>query len=301
MKKTCAAALVLVLAALPVQAATPTLSTKTTKIAMTQAQANLPLFYRELVAFDQDVHGKLAIPKQPADFHYAKATNIIPLLIHETGLALKHYPLVFLPGNDKEPPTLAAMVGIGDNINRFVDAAGQWRADTYIPAWVRRYPFLAVKTDDRQDAVLALDPSAELLKQKGGEPLMKNGEASEHLKDIVAFNQEFAAIAERTNAIVSALQAAGVLEEGSLKFAPPGTPSEQAQEIKGFLIVSEQKLRALSDEAVLKLHKADAFGLAYAQMLSMNNLGSLIAPSAAAQPQASTTGKKARTSKQTAH
>jgi hypothetical protein len=301
MKKRTVAALVIFLAALPVQAATPTLSTKTAKITMSQAQANLPLFYRELVAFDQDVHGKLAIPKQPADFHYAKATNIIPLLIHETGLALKSYPLVFLPGNDKEPPTLAAMVGIGDNINRFVDAAGQWRADTYIPAWVRRYPFLAVKTDDRQDAVLALDPSAELLKQKGGEPLMKNGEPSERLKDIVAFNQEFSAIAERTNAIVSALQAAGVLEEGSLKFAPPGTPSEQAQEIKGFFIVSEQKLRTLSDEAVLKLHKADAFGLAYAQMLSMNNLGSLLDSSSAAQPQASTTGKKARTSKQTTH
>ena len=291
----------LFLAALPVQAATPTLSTKTANIAMTQAQANLPLFYRELVAFDQEAHGKLVFPAQPADYHYAKATNIIPLLIHETGLALKSYPLVFLPGNDKAPPTLAAMVGIGDNINRFVDDAGQWRAGAYIPAWVRRYPFLAVSPDGKQDPVLALDPSADVLKQKGGEPLMKNGQPSERLKGIVAFNQEFAAIAERTNAIVSALQAAGVLEEGSLKFAPPGTPPEQAQEIKGFLIVSEQKLRALSEESVLKLHKADAFGLAYAQMLSMNNLGNVLAQPATAVPPAPTSGKRTNASKSNVH
>jgi hypothetical protein len=301
MKTSRAAALVLLLAALPVQAVTSTLPAQTAKTAMTQAQANLPLFYRELVAFDQATHGQLAFPAQPADFNYAKATNIIPLLIQETGLALKSYPLVFLPGNDKTPPTLAAMVGIGDNINRFVDNAGQWRADTYIPAWVRRYPFLAVTPAGSKDAVLALDPSAELLKQTGGEPLMKNGEPSERLKGIIAFNQEFTAIAERTNAIVSALQEAGVLEEGSLRFAPPGTPPEQAQEINGFLIVSEQKLRALSDEAVLKLHKADAFGLAYAQMLSMNNLDNLLAQPVAAVPPAPTSGKKTNTSKSNVH
>lgn len=284
----------LFLAALPVHAATSNPSAKTI---MTQAKANLPLFYRDLVGFDQEVHGKLAFPAQSADFNYAKATNIIPLLIHETGLALKSYPLVFLPGNDKAPPTLAAMVGIGDNINRFVDDLGQWRADTYIPAWVRRYPFLAVTPDGSKDALLALDPSAELLKQKGGEPLMTNGQPSERLKGIVAFNQEFSAIAERTNAIARALQAAGVLEEGSLKIQPPGGKPEAATEIKGFLIVSEQKLRGLSDEAVLKLHKADAFGLAYAQMLSMNNLGNLFARPASAVPPAPPSGKKTNSAK----
>jgi hypothetical protein len=42
------------------------------------------------------------------------------------------------------------------------------------------------------------------------------------------------------------------------------------------MCVDEAKLKALSDEAVLALHKADAMGLAYAQLLSLSNLHSLI-------------------------
>ena len=251
-----------------------------------QAQSNLrklamntplPLFYRELVAFDIDAHGALAFPDPAPDYHFAARTSVVPLLLHEVPLALRHYPLVFLPGDTKNPPTLAALVGIGDERNRFVETDGRWRRDTYVPAWVRRYPFIAVNAEGQSDPVLALDPQAEWIKQGGGERLIKDGKPTPRLEFIIAFQKEFQDFALRTQAVAKALQDAGVLEDGSLRIeSPANDKTEQAREIKGFLTVSEQKLRALSAEAVARLHQADALGLAYAQLFSLANLPNVL-------------------------
>jgi hypothetical protein len=237
----------------------------------------LPLFYRELVAFDIDAHGALAFPDPAPDYHFAARTSVVPLLLHEVPLALRHYPLVFLPGDTKNPPTLAALVGIGDERNRFVETDGRWRRDTYLPAWVRRYPFIAVNAEGQSDPVLALDPQAEWIKQGGGERLIKDGKPTPRLEFIIAFQKEFQDFALRTKAVAKALQDAGVLEDGSLRIeSPANDKTEQAREIKGFLTVSEQKLRALSAEAVARLHQADALGLAYAQLFSLANLPNVL-------------------------
>lgn len=241
---------------------------------------NLPLFYRDLSGFDAIKQGKLSFPEVPPHYRYAAQTSVIPLLIHEVPLALRTYPLVFLPGQDDAPLSLVVMVGIGDNNNRFVDANGHWRENTYVPAWVRRYPFLSVKAAGSADVVLAIDPTADWLHTEGGEALMQDGKPTARMERVIAFQKEFEEYARRTQAAVQAIAEAGILEPGSLKFQAPGAQADGATEVKGFLIVSETRLRALSDESVLKLHKADALGLIYAQLFSLNNLGNLLPESA---------------------
>lgn len=243
----------------------------------------LPLFYRELAAFDTEQHGKLAFPVVPPDYRFAAETNVIPLLVNEIPFALQSYPMVFLPGNAGETPTLAALVGIGDGKNRYIEADGQWRRGTYIPAWVRRYPFLAVNTDTQADPLLAIDTKAEWLNATGGEPLVgADGKPGPRLQFVISFQQEFADFAKRTQTIVQALVESGVLEEGSLRIDPGAQDKGQAaREIKGFLIVSEPKLRSLTAKAAGKLHQADALALAYAQLFSMSNLSRLVEETAA--------------------
>ena len=259
-----------------------TLSNPRNTSVMTQ---DLPLFYRELVAFDTNTHGKLAFPEVPPSFRFAAQTNIVPILVHEAGLASRSYPLVFIPGQEGQAPILAVMVGVGDNVNRFVDADGKWRQGAYIPAWVRRYPFIAVRPQDAQEPMLAIDPQAEWVKSGGGEPFVgTDGKATPRLQRVLDFQREFQIFAERTEAIAKALMDAGVLEEGTLRIEPPqADKAGEAREIKGFLLVSETKLKALSDEALLKLFKADALGLAYIQLISMGSLPNLIEPEALAQ------------------
>lgn len=244
---------------------------------VTMSNQALPLFYRQLEAFDIDRHKDLAPADAAPDYRFAAATNVIPLLIHETPAALRHYPLVFLPGDPGTPPTLAVLVGIGDGNNRFVDGAGKWRAATYIPAWVRRYPFIAVNAEGQGEPVLALDPTPAWLKSPDAAPLLKDGQPTERLQYILAFQKEFQDFALRTQAAAKALHEAGLLDEGRLRFEAPGGKPDDSREATGFLIVSEAKLKALDGAALVRLQQADALGLAYAQLFSLGNLANVMA------------------------
>ena len=257
---------------------------------------SIPLLYHSLVAFSKEQHGKLSFPVQPPDFDFAARTNIIPLLVNETSQAVRYYPLVFVPGTKDEPLVLAAMVGVGDGLNRFVGSDKQWRSNTYIPAYVRQYPFVAVNTPDGKDTVLAIDTSAKWIQVKGPMAFYgADGKPTERLEQTLAFSRDFQLYAKRTSAMVQALQEAGVLEEATLNLSPQGTT--KARTISGFVIVSETKLNALSEEAVLKLHKSGAMGLAYAQLLSLSNLNNLLGPVALAAAQKTNTMQSPKSAK----
>ena len=233
-----------------------------------------PLFFRDLVAFDTEQHRTLRLPAERKNFAFAAPANLLPLTFAEVGQALRHYPVVFIAEGDKLG--LVALTGLGNSGNRFVDANGEWRAGAYIPAYVRGYPFIAIRPGDKVEPVLAFDPQAADFMQTGGQLLINaDGTPAEQLKGIMAFHAEYRQLAERTLAMTHALKEAGVLEEGSLQLQ--ANQGGEAQRIGGFLVVSEAKLKALPAEALKKLMDADALGLAYAQLLSMVSLGNLFA------------------------
>jgi hypothetical protein len=231
-----------------------------------------PLFFQDLVALDKDAHRKLSLPAQRKSFAFAAGANLLPLTFAEVSQALHHYPVVFVAEGDAT--VLVALTGLQAGSNSFIDAKGEWRANTYIPAYVRGYPFIAIRPTESADPILALDPGAADFKAPGGQPLLNaDGQPSEQLKGIMAFQGEYRQLAERTQAMTRALKEADVLEEGSLQLQPNG--SGEPQKIGGFLVVSEAKLKALPADALKKLMEADALGLAYAQMFSMGSLGNL--------------------------
>lgn len=236
----------------------------------------LPLFYHNIIQFDIAQHGSLSFPEQPDNYGFTAQANVIPLAVQEIALAIGHYPLVFIPGQGREVPSLVALVGIGDNVNQFLTAQKQWRANTYIPAYVRQYPFIAIRNDATKDVLLGIDNNSDWLKRTGGESFIDaNGKNNPRLEHIRAFASEYLAFGEHTRTITTALQSAGLLEEGhlSLNSSDGGEP----RQVNGFLIINEAKLKALSDAELLKLHHADALGLAYAQLLSMGNLNNVLA------------------------
>jgi hypothetical protein len=237
-----------------------------------------PLFFNDLVAFDIEAHRTLALPLQRKGFAFAAGAPVLPLTFAEVGQALHSYPIAFIPEGDSL--ALVALTGLpmeGAQRNLFVDASGEWRPDTYIPAYVRGYPFIALRPTEKAEPILAFDPQALDFKAKGGQPLINaDGQPSEQLKGIMAFQAEYRQLAERTAEMSKALKDAGVLEEGKLQLQAADTKAEP-QKIGGFLVVSEQKLKALPAEALKKLMNADALGLAYAQLFSMSSLNNLFA------------------------
>lgn len=250
----------------------------------------LPQFYSQPVPFDAAVHGRLQFAEMAPDFGFAAKADVIALQVSEVAQAVRHYPLVFLPGASDRPSMLAVLVGLGDGVNRYVDAKGQWRAQTYMPAYVRRYPFLPMHVAGQADSILAIDPTQGWIHVRAGAPLVDSaGLPGPRLQRIMAFQQEYQRQADITQAMCAALHAAGVLEPRTLTWQDA---DDQTRQLDGFWCVEETKLKALSSDTLLSLHQADALGLAYAQLLSMSNLQGLIA---APLP---TPGSKRKTSRQ---
>lgn len=227
----------------------------------------MPMFYQQIEAFDTTRHADLCRQTQ-RDFRFAAEATVIPVVISELPQLLRHYPLVFIPSVDGGSPGLAVLVGLGDGPNLFVNSQSAWLPDTYIPAYVRRYPFHALRIDMETEPLLAIDPTA--LITGYGEPLVDTaGEPSSYVREMLAFTQEYRAAAERTETMCQALLDAGVLQDGDITLQ---TASGEVHRINGFLSVDEARLRLLPAEALIKLHGADALGLAYAQLLSLVNL-----------------------------
>lgn len=232
-----------------------------------------PLFFSDLVAFDTEQHRGLTLPAQRKNFAFAAGAHLLPLTVAEVGAAVRHYPVVFV--QEGEITALVALTGLPNAGNRFVDTQGEWRAGAYIPSYVRGYPFIAVRPAPGAEPIIAFDPNAADFKARNGQPLIgSDGQPGEQLKGILAFHGEYQALSERTRALTAALKAEGLLEEGQINVQVPG--NTQAAPIGGFLVVSEAKLRALPAEALKRLMDVDAIGLAYAHLLSMNNLANLV-------------------------
>jgi len=251
---------------------TPTLASQT-------MNTPRPLFFQDIAALDTTLHSKLTLPAQRKNFAFAAQANLLPLTFAEVGQALHSFPIVFVA--DGNTVALVALTDLQPGSNRFVNANGEWRAGAYIPAYVRGYPFMSVRASEQAEPVLALDPQAADFKVPGGQALLlADGTPSEQLKGIMAFQGEYRMLAERTRTMVQVLKDAGVLEEGSLQLQ--ASAGGEPQQIGGFLVVSEAKLKALPTDALKKLMDADALGLAYAQMFSMGSLANLFAQPAPA-------------------
>jgi hypothetical protein len=269
----------------------PTFATQTSPLPMNTPR---PLLFNDIVAFDTQVHRALRLPAQRKGFRFAAGAHLLPVTMAEAGIALRHYPLVFMP--EGEYLTLVALTGLPGEGNRFVDAKGEWRPGAYIPAYVRGYPFIALRPSESAEPILALDPTAADFKAADGLPLLdETGQPGEQLKGILAYQNEFRLLADRTMAIGRVLKDANVLEEGSLQLQAPG--SSEVQKIGGFLVVNEQKLRALPADALKKLMEADALGLAYIQLLSMGSLSNLFNDAGGAVPSTPTGKPRTRRSK----
>jgi len=236
-----------------------------------------PLFFNELVALDTDKHRALRLPTERKSFAFAAQASLLPLTFAEAAPALRHYPLVFIAeGNSVALVALTGLGGDKSGGNRFVEANGEWRAGAYIPAYVRGYPFIAIRPGETAEPVLALDPSAADFTRAGGQLLIgADGQPSAQLKGILAFHGEYRQLADRTALMTQALKEVGVLEEGSLQLQTTDAQSE-TMKIGGFLVVSELKLKALSTDALKKLMETDALGLAYATLFSMGSLPNLL-------------------------
>jgi hypothetical protein len=234
---------------------------------------NLPIFYSNLHPLSASLHAKLRT--KPTDrAPYFAGANAIPLTIDEFIAAQRHFPIVFSTG---ETPVPLALMGLNEGINVFVNEEGQPLHPFYVPAYVRRYPYLLARLDPKADELsLCFDPDSGLIGEEGDGPaLFEDDKPSETLNQILKFCEDFEIAAQRTQAFVKELQEMDLLIDGEVQIQPDNAP--QPFMYRGFRMVDEQKLRDMPAEQLHKIHQNGILPLIMAHLFSLSSIRDLFA------------------------
>ncbi|MDY0269951.1 SapC family protein [Trichloromonas sp.] len=203
-------------------------------------------------------------------YAFAKKINSAPVVASEIAIASRHFPLAFIEQNGEVG--LFALFGLLNQQNLFVDANGRWLAD-YVPAILRRYPFIFAKARDREDYILCVDEDSGLISEKKGAPLFEdNGEASETLKKALAFVTEYQRAANSSMAFSAEVKRLSLLQPLNIELK---ISEDKKQKIEGLQRIDEKRLNALSEEDFLALRTKGFLPLIYAHLFSLNALGDL--------------------------
>lgn len=211
---------------------------------------NFPLFYKQPQALTPAVHGDLHL-KGERDFRFASATNAVPIMAAEFFEAQRSYPIVFAG----EPAYPVVALGL-ERDNLFVASDGAWAPERYVPAYVRRYPFVFIEAPDRSRYALGVDMASDRLAAtgvgEGARPLFENGEPSRLTQEALQFSSALQASQLATRTFCEALVETDLLvEQQAQGTLPDGKPFSVA----GFRIVDAARLDALPDAVVLDWRK----------------------------------------------
>jgi len=236
---------------------------------------SLPLFYKDPVLLRFEEHGDVGLAP-PTDFGFARATVAIPLCVGEFAAAMRHYPIVFAMDEQASP---IALVGIRRDDNLFVGQDGSWHAGCYVPAYIRRYPFIVTETPDKAQRLLAIDRGSEryvpsVAGRDDAEYLFDtDGKPTPTAQNAMAFCHAYHQDYTNTVAFGRALVAAKVLEPYHADFR---LPDGSRRHLNGFLAVDEKAFRALPADTVAEWHAKGWLTLVAFHLASMRSFQALL-------------------------
>lgn len=231
----------------------------------------IAFFYRNPEILQFNSHKGLRFrPVRTVDF--AAKQTAAPIVLAEFSAACLEYPIVFARGESDSDWIAIVVTGLQPEQNVFVDANGEWRG-RYVPASIRRYPFVLAKTGG-DDFSVAADLDAPHFEKSGELVFNTDGSPSDVMRDVLSLLQEFQAQADITSKFISRLMADDLLQETTVNVQLPDLVTHPIGKI---WMVNEQKLLAASDDLLLNLAKSGELGFIYAHLLSLRNLSSLMA------------------------
>lgn len=243
-------------------------------------------FYQQPVVLEREQHKALRF--KPTDARFAAHNQAVPLLAAEFPEACLEYPIVFTKAQDGQWLALA-LTGLLPQANAFVDAQGVWNA-RYVPASVRRYPFILAEGANDQLS-LAADLKAAHFGPEGDALFDDKGEPTGFVRSVMALLADYQSQARRTAALARQLEDAGLLKQQNLQVRQG---EDRSAVVEGVWIVDEARLRDLPDAQVLAWFKNGELAAIHAHMLSLRNLVPLLErsqPPVAAQPARKAAGK----------
>jgi hypothetical protein len=225
------------------------------------------LLYKKPEPLSLSAHSALGLKQVEKPFGFVATTHVVPLTVPEFGIAAASMPIIFAP--DRKTP-LAVMSARGGE-NTFVDENGNWELDAYVPAFVRRYPFVFAADQGNDNLVVCIDTQAEMIGENPDLPLFMGDQPTEYTKNAMEFLQDFERNRRATDEFVKVVSDMDILEEKSVTFTPNNPDGTQGQTVKvaDYIAVSEEKLMALPAAKFLELKQSGALAGIYAHLVSL--------------------------------
>lgn len=202
-----------------------------------------------------------------ADYSFVRNINSLPLMAVEFPMASPDYAIVF--AGNAETVTPAVILGVRGNENLFLSKEGEWQSK-YIPAFVRRYPFVFSSSEDQQTFTLCIDEKFPGLNSEGrGQPLFaEDGKPSPYVDGVLKFLQEYRGQHLLTQQFCKKLIELELLEPMEAHFT---LGSGEKMSLNGFMVVNRKKLNALPGDVLSELAGTDQLELIYLHLQSMRN------------------------------
>ena len=243
-------------------------------MATAPAAAGLPIFYKDLVPLNSKEHAKYRT-KSIDNAHFMQGQHAVPLTVEEFVMASRFFPIIFSAG---EQPVPLALMGMNEGVNVYMDDEGKFTDPVYLPAYIRRYPFMLAKLrPDGDELSLCFDPTSDAVGEfkKEGDALFDGEEPSENTKNILKFCEDFEQAGARTHQFVEELNKAGLLMDGEVAIQQDG--NENPFVYRGFKMVDEDKLRDMRGDELRKMNQNGMLPLIHAHLFSLQLMRELFA------------------------
>ena len=225
----------------------------------------MPLFYNDLVPLNTEQHANFRARSTDKAL-WLRNSHAVPLTVEEFPQAQRHYPIVFSGGDSPIP---LALMGMNEGVNVFVDDEGTVDPSIYMPAYVRRYPFLLAKLRPEGDELsLCFDPTSDLLGEfDEGMALFDGSEPSEVCQNTLKFCEQFEIAGQKTAAFMAELKKHDLLMEGELNIDVNGL--DKPFNYRGFQMVNEAKLREVRGDVLRTWNQSGLLPLIFAHLFSL--------------------------------
>ncbi len=232
-------------------------------------KASLPILYQDLVPLNSRDHGSWharSVDRAP----WAVGQHAIPLTVEEFPLAQRDFPIVFSQG---DRPVPLALMGLNEGVNTFFDDQGKPIGEArYVPAYIRRYPFLLARLEPNSDTMsLCFDPTTDLIGAFAeGQALFDDQQQpTEHTKQLLQFCEKFEEAGRRTQAFIDELVKSELLMDGEVAIQRADQP-DRPYIYRGFKMVSQEKLREARGDQLRKWNENGLLPLLFAHLFSLD-------------------------------
>lgn len=228
------------------------------------------VYYEKPVLLNRDKHRGRRVGSSTS-FAFARKANSLYLAGVEFNEACKEYAIVFTRGDNRKIVPVA-MLGLRSRENLFIDDQERW-IGRYIPAFVRRYPFVLAELSG-QGMGVCIDEAFAGLDDKQGEALFDaQGNNTPFLQNALDFLDRYQQEYRRTEAFCQRLEEAGLFKEMNAK---ADLLDGRSFTVNGLLVVDEKKLMALPDAVALSLFRSGELHLVSMHLVSLSNMKTLV-------------------------